>query len=112
MAKLRPADDTLIKEEAHEHGDFFTTKFDVQITVGPKWKGVFQCSPLIAPYRYQNDDADEDDAQGWYVFPCTWELVPSEGAQRIRLKFGMGQRGQATLFFGIGYQVTATGDLV
>ncbi|MFZ0656930.1 MAG: hypothetical protein WB501_04305 [Nitrososphaeraceae archaeon] len=38
-------------------------------------------------------------------------MAASAGAQRIRLKFSMGQRGQSTIFFGIGYQVTATGDI-
>jgi hypothetical protein len=109
--KLKTQDEYPITEEAHNYSDHHLTQFDVQITVGPKWKGVSQCSPLITPNQYVNNDADEDDIQAWSVYPCTWELVASQGGQRIRLKFSMGQSGQSTLFFGIGYQVTATGDL-
>jgi hypothetical protein len=108
---IKDSDRQLIMEAAKNEEDIHLLQSEIQITVGPKWRNIHQCSPLIAPNQYINTDADEDDAQGWNIFPCTWETVESEGAKRIRLKFSMGQRGQKTLFFGIGYQATATGDL-
>jgi F5/8 type C domain-containing protein len=50
--------------------------------------------------------------QGWYVNNPSWDIVELGGAKRIRLKFSLASLGENTLFFGISYQVTATGDLI
>jgi hypothetical protein len=83
--------------------------FDVEIIVGPTWRDVKQCSPMIAPRSYQNTNADEDDQQQWVISPCSWEEAEMGVGKRIRLKFAMHQRGEETSFNGIAYQVTATG---
>jgi hypothetical protein len=65
----------------------------------------------VAPAAYINTDSDEDDWQAWDISKDTWDLVPSGGMKKIRLKFNVSQHGQSTRFHGIVYQVTATGYL-
>jgi hypothetical protein len=110
--KLSDSDYHWLIGASDEAGDDVLLSFDVQITVGPIWREIYQCSPLIAgPRVYRNPDADEDDEQGWEISPCSWETVESAGGKRIRLKFNMGQRGEHTRFSGISYQATATGTV-
>jgi hypothetical protein len=110
--RLSVDDYSALTDIADEAGDDSVVNFNVQITVGPKWREIFQCSPLIASRLYLNTDADEDDQQLWEISPCTWEIVEAAGGKRIRLKFSMSQRGEHTHFHGISYQATATGSLM
>jgi hypothetical protein len=94
---------------AEDAGDDHPVNSEIEVIVGPRWREVKQCSPVVAPRAYWNSNADEDDQQQWIISPCGWEVVDTGGGKRIRPKFTMTQLGEKTKFYGIAYQVTATG---
>jgi hypothetical protein len=111
VARLGDDDVQILRDMSHDAGDD-RISFDVQLIVGPAWRDVFQCAPIIAPRDYFNLNADEDDYQGFRISWCLWEKVQVGNDKRIRLKFNMSQLGEITFFVGITYQIIATGFIV
>jgi hypothetical protein len=62
---------------------------------------------------FWNDNADEDDEQGWAIRDVTWDAVSGTGAyaeeERIRLKFVVGAKGENSYIFYLAYNVFARG---
>jgi len=96
-----PVDDTL---------DHDSRRWGVHLIIGPVWRDVLQVSPMIAPAKHYNFDADEDDVQGFFLDTgCNWDEVEVNGKKRIRLKFEMEQWGEDSRFVGVIYHAVATG---
>lgn len=66
---------------------------------------------MVAPGKFYDYDADEDDKQGLYLESgCSWdEVEDNNGKKRIRLKFTMKQIGEDYRFIGVEYHAVATG---
>jgi hypothetical protein len=81
-----------------------------QVIIGPVWRDVMECSPVVAPGSFYDSDNDENDSQGWHLNSgCSWDEVEVNGKKRIRLKFVMMQQGETSRFMGVVYHAAATG---
>lgn len=91
----------------------FWNEDEFYLTVGPYWGSVTHVVPFVVLNGYFNENADEDDEQGWAVNNLRWDAVSGTGVydeeERIRLKFNLGLKGENTYSFYIGYQVFARG---
>jgi hypothetical protein len=87
--------------------------YDVEMIVGPWWKDLWSVVPIVTGSFVSNDDADEDDEQGWAISGLTWDAVSGTGAfvneERIRLKFHAGVKGENQKLIQFGYYLTARG---
>jgi hypothetical protein len=100
-----------VRQLAKENGDLVNTRFDCEIICGPSWQQIDQCSFIISPGKYSNTNSDEDDMQSFQVSNLSWDAVQQGTSKRIRLKFRLTQLGENSLFDGVSYQVTSTGNL-
>jgi hypothetical protein len=101
-----------IVEDQPMFGLFDIREWEAQVIIGPVWRDVFQCSPMVAPGYFYDHDADEDDEQGLGIMSgCSWDEVEDNGKKRIWLKFKMTQYGEDYRFIGVEYHAVATGHV-
>src|SRR5262249_38907735 len=87
---------------------------ELHLIVGPWWKDIEACVPLVTMNGYDNENSDEDDQQGWYIEKLTWDSVdgppgPHQNQKRIRLKFWVQVKGEHSHCMSVAYYVTAAG---
>lgn len=101
--------------ELQGHSDDVFSPYDVQMIVGPWWGegGVVSVVPLVTPLHYDQQNADEDDQQGWRISNLTWDAVSGTGAyvgeERIRLNFTAEIKGESGWMDSFGYYLMARG---
>ena len=93
--------------------DDFFEQYEIHLLVGPFWGSVVSVVPQVVPHWVSNDNADEDDEQGFTVSGLTWDAVsgtgPNVNEERIRLKFFADVKGENSKMFRFGYFVFARG---
>jgi hypothetical protein len=89
--------------------DFFS-EFEAHLTVGPYLEGIQHVSPLLAVASLNHPDSDTDDASGWYVSKCPWDIVSGlDGVppsyERVLLRPVVGAKGENASINTLGYHV-------
>ena len=86
--------------------------WDLDITVGPKWRSVKQVAASVAVGRVWSDNADTDNMFEFNVKPRTppWS-VSATTTNRIVLHVRVTQAGERVMLLSFLYTVTATGEL-
>jgi hypothetical protein len=86
--------------------------WELDITVGPKWRSVKQVAPLVVVedvYTWNTDEDDEFESGVEFRSP-KWS-VPATEPKRIVLHVRVKQAGEHLRIHSLAYSVTATGDL-
>jgi hypothetical protein len=88
-------------------------EYEVYLTVGPYWRDVQSVVPSVTVNGFWNENADQDDQQGWALDRLTWDAVSGTDQyvdeERIRLKFFVGLLGENSYIFYLGYNLFARG---
>src|SRR6201999_3188638 len=85
------------KDFLNVHDDKKSVCYDVHMVVGPKWRDVRDCSPIVGIDGFSFMDNDAADPSGTEILECTWDTVGlPEGrttVERIRLKVKLRMSG-------------------
>jgi hypothetical protein len=86
--------------------------WDLDITVGPKWRSVKQVAPLVVVEDFYSWNIDEDDElEAAVEFRSPKWSVPVTEPLRIVLHVRVKQAGEHLRIHSLAYNVTATGEL-
>jgi hypothetical protein len=103
------------KDFLNVHGDDKKWVFyDVHMVVGPKWRDVRDCSPIVGIDGFSFMESDATDPSGTEILECKWDTVGlSEGQtnfERIRLKVKLRMcGGEWYSALRLGYHLIAIG---
>lgn len=96
-----------------EDSDEDDIKYEVEMTVGPVWRAIFDVSPVVTRSGFYHSDPDEDDADGYEITKCEWSLVETDEGKKIRLRTNLRVRGSDSHeITSLAFQLTAIGDLM
>lgn len=104
------AEGTLI---GHEDHDGWVVNYVVEMLVGPLWRRIIDCTPLLVGSGYIFLDSDTADHSGWHVNSTSWSVADVSGGKRIQLEGSLSIRGGTRFSLQqITFHATAKGYVI
>lgn len=77
----------------HEDNDGWVVNYVVQMVVGPLWRDIKDCAPMLVGAGYIFLDSDTADHSGFHVTQTSWSAKDVSGGKRVQLEGKLSIRG-------------------
>ncbi|MEN8133835.1 MAG: hypothetical protein ABFS45_27490 [Pseudomonadota bacterium] len=77
----------------HQDNDGWVVNYHLEILVGPLWREIKDCTPMLVGAGYIFLDSDTADHSGFHVTSWDWSAVDVQGGKKIQLEGNLSIRG-------------------
>lgn len=97
----------------HADHDGWVVNYVIQMLVGPLWRDIKDCAPMLVGAGYIFLDSDTADHSGFHVTQTSWSAVDVQGGKRIQIEGHLSIRGGTRFSLQqIAFHATGKGYLI